>query len=302
MMKTNSKNGFTLIELLIIIGTMIILMALAAPAFRVFQKESDLNDSAEEIINILRLAQNKTLASEGASQYGVYFDDTTTPHQYTLFKGSNYSSRDSSFDEIRRLPKSIEIYEINLGGGKEVVLNRVSGETNQSGNIKIRLISDISRTKVIYIEDTGQVGLTSPIIPSDANRLKDSRHVHFDYNQNAQNAVILHLIFPDYPADNYDIDFQTYLNADKTKFSWEGIVLVGPDGSKTEQRLKIHTHSFTITVAQFCVHRPLSPDQSYNDKALNISLDSEELIRYATDERGTTTKGSSIWVEEPQRQ
>ena len=288
-------KSFTLIELLVIIGTMIILMALAAPAFRIFQKESDLNDSAEEIINILRLAQNKTLASEGASQWGIYFDDTITPHQYILFKGSNYAARDSTFDEVHKLPKTIEIYEINLGG-KEVVFNRVSGETNQSGNIKIRLISDISKTKIIYVENSGQVGLTSPTIPSDVDRVKDSRHLHFNYNQNAQNATTLHLIFPDYPADNYDISFQDYLNVDKTEFSWEGKVLVGPAGSKTEQRLKIHTHSLTSVVAQFCIHR----DRRYNDKALNITLDSQNLINYTTD--GEVTKGSSIYVSEPELQ
>ena len=288
-------KSFTLIELLVIIGTMIILMALATPAFRIFQKESDLNDSAEEIINILRLAQNKTLASEGASQWGIYFDDTTTPHQYTLFKGNNYAARDSNFDEVHKLPKTIEIYEINLGG-KEVVFNRVSGETNQSGNIKIRLISDISKTKIIYVENSGQIGLTSPNIPSDVDRVKDSRHLHFNYNQNAQNATTLHLIFPDYPADNYDISFQDYLNVDKTEFSWEGKVLVGPAGSKTEQRLKIHTHSLTSAVAQFCIHR----DRRYNDKALNITLDSQNLINYTTD--GEVTKGSSIYVSEPELQ
>ena len=289
-------KSFTLIELLVIIGTMIILMALAAPAFRIFQKESDLNDSAEEIINILRLAQNRTLASEGASQWGVYFSTSTSPHQYVLFQGTDYDSRVVSSDEVHKLPKSIEIYEINLGGGSEVVFNRVSGETNQSGNIKIRLIGDISKTKTIYIENSGQVGLTSPSTPSDANRVKDSRHVHFNYNQNVQDAATLKLIFPDYPADNYNIDFQTYLNADKTEFSWEGKVLVGPEGSKTEQRLKIHTHSLTSVAAQFCIHR----DRRSNDKTLNITLDTENLINYTG--AGEESKGLSSWVGEPQRQ
>lgn len=303
--KNQKLKGFTLIELLVIIGILIILTAISVPNFRSFQKESDLNNGAEEIINTLRFAQNKTLASEGASQWGVYFDNTTSPHQYILFKwnGVDYDTRDTNFDEIHKLPSSAEFYEINLiGGGREVVFERISGETSQSGNVKIRLISDASKTKTIYIESSGQAGLTSLLTPSDTDRIKDSRHVHFDYNTNAQDAITLKLIFPDYPADNYDIPFQNYLNVDKTEFDWEGTVLVGPAGSKTKQRLRIHTHSLIITAAQFCIHRPLSPDQSYNDKALNILVDGEELIRYAADQSGTVSKGSSFWVEEPELQ
>ena len=102
-------RSFTLVELLVIIGILIILVAIATPNLRFFQRESDLANSAEEIINILRLAQNKTLASERDNQWGVFFDITTDPHQFTLFKGVSYSQRDSNFDEIHKLPSSVEI-------------------------------------------------------------------------------------------------------------------------------------------------------------------------------------------------
>jgi len=299
LIKTKNGAGFTLIEVLTIVGILIVLIALSIPALRFFQKESDLNNSAEEIINTLRIAQNKTLASEGASQWGGYFTTSTSPHQYILFQGSSYQARATSSDEIHKLPETVEIYEINLWGGNEVVFERVTGHassTSQFGKVTIRLKTDISKAKTVYIENSGQVGLTSPTIPSEASRIKDSRHVHFDYNQSVQEAVTLHLIFPDYPADNYDISFQDYLNIDKTEFDWEGIVLVGPEGNKTEQKLKIHTHSLTIFAAQFCIHR----DRRHNDKTLNITLDTENLINYTG--AGEESKGLSSWVGEPQRQ
>jgi len=154
----SKKNSFTLIELLVIIGTMIVLMALAAPAFRIFQKESELTNSAEEIINTLRLAQNKTLASEGASQWGVYFSTSTSPQQYVLFQGTDYDSRVVSSDEIHKLPKSIEIYEINF---EAIVFERISGKVSASikQSISLRLKADPSKTRTIYIENSGQVGL-----------------------------------------------------------------------------------------------------------------------------------------------
>ncbi|GAH83184.1 unnamed protein product, partial [marine sediment metagenome] len=60
MTKSQKLKGLTLIELLVTVGILIILAAIAIPNLRFFQKESDLNNVAEEIINTLRLAQNKT--------------------------------------------------------------------------------------------------------------------------------------------------------------------------------------------------------------------------------------------------
>ena len=289
-------KSFTLIELLVIIGTMIILMALATPAFRIFQKESDLNDSAEEIINILRLAQNKTLASEGASQWGIYFDDTTTPHQYTLFKGNNYAARDSNFDEVHKLPKTIEIYEINLGG-KEVVFNRVSGETNQSGNIKIRLISDISKTKIIYVENSGQIGLTSPTTPSDTSRVKDSRHLHFDLGWSIQNATYLKFQFLSPEPDQIEIiNMANYFNADKTEFDWDN------EGNPflvngVNQVFRVHTHSLNPFNTLLCIHRDRNGGKNTEEVIIYIvdgGID-KDIVHYLADANDTSQKGSYVF-------
>ena len=82
---TKDKTGFTLIELLIIIGILVVLISQALPAFRSFQKESDLTNNSESIISTLRMAQSKALASEGSSCWGVYL--STSSNQYILFKG-----------------------------------------------------------------------------------------------------------------------------------------------------------------------------------------------------------------------
>ena len=284
-------RGFTLIEILVVIAITVILITLAVPTYRFFQKESDLMNNTEKIINTLRLSQNKTLSSEGASQYGVHLDQTT----YTLFKGNNYILRDDSFDEIHEFPESVEISEVILdGGGSEVIFDRISGTTSQFGSLTIRLKDDITKEKTIYIENSGRIGLTNPSVPSDAERIKDSRHVHLTYNQDATTALALHLIFPDYPADNYDISFQDYLNPAITEFYWDGNILVGPDGNKTEQKLKIHTHSLDMISSLFCVHR----DQRHNDKALEITLDDQNLVKYKADGEPPpeAEKGDSIFV------
>ena len=147
-------QGLTLIELLVVISILLIILGITIQSFRSFQGEEVLSDSTEKIINILRLGQSKTLASEGASQYGIYFNTATNPHQYTLFKGANYALRDVSSDEVHQIPKSVEIYEINLGGGQEVVFNRLTGESTNSGAVSLRLKGDNSKTRTVGIKSS----------------------------------------------------------------------------------------------------------------------------------------------------
>jgi len=285
--------SFTLVELLVIIGILIILIAIAVPNLRFFQKESELANSAEEIINALRLAQNKTLASEEASQYGVYFDDTTTPHQYTLFKGANYTSRDTSFDEIHKLPSSIEIYEINLvGGGKEVVFFRIIGATDQSGKIFLRLKEEPTKTKTIVIQPSGQITLGEEALPTDTDRIKDSRHVHFDYSRvidTSTESLILNF------EGGVTKEILISENLKDGQIHWEGEV----DVSGQVQKLKIHTHRLNNPDTQFCIHR----DRRFNNKSLTITISGDlsgSLIEYSAD--GLTTTSTSIFVSNLQWQ
>ena len=285
------KRGFIFIELVVIIGILVMLAAIALPAFRFFQKESDLNNSADQIINALRLTQNKTLASEGDSQWGLYFSVTTSPHQYTLFQGANYASRQASFDEIHKLPKSVEIYEINLeSGGAETVFERVSGITQQFGTITLRLKTDNAKTAIVYIENSGQAGLTVPLSPSDENRIKDSRHIHFDYTRIIETSTeSLILTFEGGVVENIVITD----NLKDGQISWEGIVDVGGDN----QQIKIHTHTLNDFEegTQFCIHR----DRRYNNKALMVEISDDPtgfLIDYSAD--GLITIKTSIYAFE----
>jgi Tfp pilus assembly protein FimT len=291
--KNQKNSGFTLVELLIILGILIITTT-AVPAYRNFQKESDLINSAEEIINILRVAQSKTLASEQDSQWGVYFSTTTAPNQYTLFKGVDYVSRDISFDQNYTLSSSVEIYEIILTeSSSETVFNKLTGTTNNYGSISSRLITDYSKTKTIIVESSGQI-FYSQAIASDENRIKDSRHVHFDYNRQINTLTETLILTFTYNSSDVIENIAITSNMQDSQIYWEGEVSV--DGQI--QKLKIHTHRLNdpILGTQFCVHR----DKRYNDKALKIELDADlsgNLINY--DNTGQTTQGTSIYVSTP---
>ncbi len=287
--------GFTIVELLTVIGILILLTAVSAPAFRTFQKESDLTNTAESIINVLRYARNKTLASEESSQWGVWLSTSTIPQEYILFKGENYTLRDSSYDKVHKISQKVEIYAINLAGGKsEVVFNRILGTTDYYGNISLRLTSDVSKTKQAIIEQSGKIIFKEDSPPTDENLLKDSRHVHFDYGRQIDTATeILTLTFS-YNSSTVTKDIIIIDNLRSNNIYWEGDIDVNGD----LQKIKIHTHRLNDVSlgTEFCVHR----DRRYNDKALTIEINGDSsgnLIQY--DQNGQTTKGTSTYVSEP---
>lgn len=293
-----NKKSFTLVELLLIIGILMFLVGIATPVFHYFRKESDLSNSVEEIINTLRLAQNKTLTSEGKSSWGIYFSTSTTPHQYVLFKGTDYANRNALFDETHNLPRGIEIYEIDLvSNGKEIVFNRIVGTTNQFGKISLGLKEDISKNKKITIQSSGQITLGEETPPGDENRIKDSRHVHFDYSRQISTSTEnLKLTFT-YNSSSTVEEIVIANNLKGGQIYWEGEVVVGGES----QKLKIHTHRLNDAIlgTQFCVHR----DRRYNNRALKIEISGEsgvDLIEY--DANGQTASGTSIYVSQPIRQ
>lgn len=289
---SNKKRGIALIELIVVIGILAILVGISATAFLFLRKKTDLDSSTQEIINMLRIAREKTIASEQASQYGVYFDDTISPHQYILFKGENFSLRDGSFDEVHKLPQNTEIYEMNLDGGGEIVFHRISGEAIPAGNIKIRLISDPSQTTTIYIGNSGQIDLVSPSSPSTVGLIKDSRHAHFNLGWNMQNAVTLKFYFPDIPQTE-TVNMADYFDAGKTEFNWSGNFSIGGQ----EQTFKVHTHLLdpvTWPYTRLCIHRDRNNGKNNQEVIIYIVDEGEdkEIVHYLDDANASAVQGT----------
>ncbi len=294
MLKFKCQNlkhrGFTLIEIITVVGILLIITATAIPAYRNFQKQSDLINTTEEIINVLRLAQSKTLASEQASQWGIHF----LASEYILFKGADYDSRDSSFDKNYIVPSLVEIHEVDLkGAGFDVVFERIIGQTNQFGSISLRLKANTLETRTIIVESSGQI-FSQQIVPSDTERIKDSRHTHFNYARQIDTSIeILTLTFT-YDSSSFSEDIRLIDNIKDNQIFWEGEVNVNEE----IQKIKIHTHNLNDPVfnTDFCVHR----DKRYNNKSLKIEISGDstgDLINY--DSAGQTIQGSSIYVSEP---
>lgn len=290
------KTGFTLIELLVIISLIAIMAASIIAGFHYYGVKSDLNGVAARIVSLLRLAQNKTLASENEGPWGVYFDLGSLPQKFTLFNGQSFSARDHSFDQNYSLPRGIEFSDINLaGGGSEVIFTKVYGTTQQTGQVFLWLKIDHSQTKVIYIDASGKVQAASGAAGSDDQRVKDFRHLHLDYSR----AI-------DIPNEKIKLTFNQEgtpvvteipiaSNLINNQFYWEGEVSV----DSSVQKVVIHTHRLNSSDTQFCLHR----DGQDNNKSLRVDISgdiasSPNLVSYNAS-GSSVVKGNSLFVSDP---
>ncbi len=285
--KDRLQTGFTFIEVIIVVLILSVLVAITVSDFVFWSKRIDVDNTTQEFANILRLAQNRTLSSEGSSQYGVYLNTTTSPHQYVMFKGTSYATRDTSADQIYLLQQMLEFFNINLGGGNEIVFNKLTGASQQSGNLSIRSKLDTSQIKTVYIDSSGTVSFSSVPNPSDASRVKDSRHLHFDYSRvidtNTENITL--------SFDNGFVIYTFSINAYfiSGQIDWSDTISV----AGSNQTVRIHTHRLNNPDTQFSIYR----DRRLNNKSLKITISgdsSEQLANYSAD--GLTTDFSSIYV------
>lgn len=280
------KNGFTLIEIIVAIAILTILFSVSILYYSTSSESAKLSTASQDIISNIKLAKDRTVASLASSSYGMHFENS----QYVMFRGTSYSALDPN-NIFYALPVGMEIANISLeGGGVDIIFDRITGKVGNNGSIDVRVASDISKSKTISIPVSGEAAVVSQVLSPTGTRMADSRHIHFTYSQDATNTTNLVLDFPGYTTSN--IAFQDYLNAGKTVFDWSGTISVGGEN----QTLRILTHSLNTSVADFSITR----DLRYNTKALNISLDGQNLVNY--DASGNVTQGSSVNVSAPQIQ
>jgi prepilin-type N-terminal cleavage/methylation domain-containing protein len=291
--RCNSNRAFTLTEVLVVMGILVLFLALSIPTLRVFQRSSHLESIADEVISTLRVAQSNTLASEGGFQYGVYFD-VTIPHQYILFQGQSYATRDVGEDKVTTLQKTVEISLLLLGGGNEVVFERITGKTSNQGTVTFRQIADPANTKTVSILSSGAVEEDVALLPTDSNRVVDSRHVDVSYQGRTidTGTESVRLLFPD-----TTFSFTIQDNMAGGQIFWEGEVI----SEGETQEVKVHTHILNDPVqgTQFSLHR----DRGKNTKSLVIELTGDitgNIVSFNA--AGIITQGTSIYAEKPQIQ
>lgn len=145
--------GFTLVETLIVLGIMGLLTVVVLFTFANKGADKQLDADTLNIKTLLEEARSLTLSAKDASSYGVHFET----RKIVLFTGESYTAGLSTNKESL-LGSSVEISSIDLTlGGSDVVFNRLTGSTSQSGTVTLRLVSDTSKTQIITVNAVGTV-------------------------------------------------------------------------------------------------------------------------------------------------
>lgn len=282
------KTGFTLIEFLIVLFISMLLTVLIFTGLVFFERQSILDKEAQASVQLLRLAQNKTVVSEANQQYGVHFET----NQVVLFQGINYLAGDPN-NETYILDQQIEISQINLNPATStanVIFEKINGHTQNYGLFTLKILNDPIQTKTVYIEPSGHISqISTPLASNDP--INDSRHIHVTFTRNINTATEkIFLTFDGAAAPQETIDIASYLSGGRISWSDE----ININGS--DQIIHIHTHELTNPPTVFCLHR----DRRFNNKSLKVDIgdnitSADNLINYS--DEGAITNGISIWTQ-----
>jgi len=143
-------RGFTLLEILIAIAIVGILFVGMVGAMSQFVRGNVLERETRTVVSILDDARGRTLFSENDRQYGVHFESGNV----VLFEGGVYSAVDPE-NETTSLSGTTLSSVALIGGGDDVVFDRLTGAIAAYGTTTVQLSSDTSQTKDIVLLPSG---------------------------------------------------------------------------------------------------------------------------------------------------
>lgn len=140
-------KGFSLVELLVSMAIVAILVAISVSGYFLFKQESEIDLGAQKVVNLIRQAQGKSKSMEGDSAWGIEI----TPRSAIIFRGSDFYSRNTAFDENTKLTG------ITTATGKtQILFSKLTGLPSVN-SVGILTLGNGVTTKKIQINDEGIV-------------------------------------------------------------------------------------------------------------------------------------------------
>lgn len=140
----HSQRGFTLLEVILSLAIVAILTGLSLPVYRILMTKNDLDVATVTVAQTLRRAQTLSIAVDGDTNWGVKVQS----EGITLFKGTSYALRDSTFDEVYTLSDNV-----TPSGVSEIVFSKLLGNPDNTGTLI--LTNSNNETQNITINSKG---------------------------------------------------------------------------------------------------------------------------------------------------
>ena len=139
------KKGFTLIEIILVVALLVLMGGISVPIYQSLQVRKNLDVATYAITQNLRQAQALSQSGTGDITWGVRI----STGNITLFKGINYSGRDTAFDENTEISSNIV-----PSGISEIVFSKLFGEPQTTGDIILTNINNDTETITINPKGT----------------------------------------------------------------------------------------------------------------------------------------------------
>jgi len=155
-----NKKGFTLVELLIVI--VIIILITVFVYLNLFRKKgfNELYSTRDQIVALLREAQNNSIFQKQDSEWGIYFSNSTSVSPfYSLFYGTTYQTSTSLKRFNLPLNVKYDTSSIDLGSSLTVYFNKITGipSTSTSIILNFNLSNQIIASSTININQNGLI-------------------------------------------------------------------------------------------------------------------------------------------------
>lgn len=221
------------------------------------RRVQNLATAGNEVLAVLRTAQERALAGEQEDMWGVHLETG----QYHLFRGASYAS--GTTVGTYTLPSGIEIANIALaGGGAEAAFRRLDGATTAAGTFTVRVQGSATQVFDITIDASGRSYQTGTALPPAGGRTTDTRHRTFALSWGIDDATDVRFSFSD-PTDVRTVAM-TPAAPRATYDSGELAFTVGG----FEQVLRVHALAIAANSTTLSIDR----DCRYNTKRVVIAI------------------------------
>lgn len=149
------SRGVTLLETLVAVAILTLIGGLVLASLNNFRAQKTMDAAVEEVLAAFSQAHFDTISSRDDKQYGVHIDID----KVVYFVGPTYTAGLAT-NVIYRFVVPVEIVSVTLaGGGNDVLFQRLSGSTSQSGTFIVRAKSNGSLQTKVTINGTGAISI-----------------------------------------------------------------------------------------------------------------------------------------------
>lgn len=137
--------------MVVVVAIVAMIAALATVSFSTVTARQSLDKSTDAVVAVLDQARSLTVSAKGAVAYGVRLLSTGP----VLFVGSIYDANASTNKPLVLDPR-LSLSNISLNGaGQDVLFNKLTGTTTQSGTFRVTLTATPTSYRTVTVYATG---------------------------------------------------------------------------------------------------------------------------------------------------